>query len=197
MDSQFARKTRSYRSLPSFSLQNGGDNDFVSFVVGYCSTRTERSVKSQTALPTKMSWRVALGNHFKQIRFFVCEPFAGENVKSLSIEALEASNGLRQLVQRERDEWLMLNPGLVIPVTYHKFYPNYPAHMEFFTKTFSHGTMDCKGLKYGEIEDKLESLIYSLQNGQEVDFKKIESHPFPPLSPSDLRHLSKKEGIFG
>lgn len=145
-----------------------------------------------------MSWRLALGSHLNQIRFYVCDPAKVTTAGSLDLlkrQPYDASQGLRDMLIRERSEWLMLNQGLFIPVTFNHFSHNYPARLEFFTKDFYRGELNCQGLEYAEIEDKLRTFVESLrdckpQNVVELEYMKIQT-PHRGL----LRYLVKKSNI--
>lgn len=145
-----------------------------------------------------MSWRVALGSQFNLIRFYVCEPAKVVSAGSLDLlkrQPYDASEGLRTMLKRERSEWLMLNQGLPIPVTFHHFRHNYPARLEFYTKDFHKGELNCQGLAYDEVEDKMRIFVEALrdckpQNVVELEYLKNES-PHRGL----LRYLAKKSNI--
>ena len=102
-----------------------------------------------------MSWRASIAPRFAEIRFLVCR----DSPKS---------KGALQYLTAERNELLMLNPALRIPITqrYAVEGQHFPARIRFRTNDHKGGELLVDGLTQKEIEEKLKSLFESVRDNK-------------------------------
>jgi hypothetical protein len=103
-----------------------------------------------------MSWRASLSPRFNEIRFFICR----NSPKSA---------GLIQYLGAERNELLMLNPKLRLPIT--QRYSDaerghYPARIKFYTADHKGGELIVDGLSQKEIEEKLKAFFEGVRDNK-------------------------------
>jgi hypothetical protein len=102
-----------------------------------------------------MSWRASLSPKFSEIRFFICRNSP-------------KSSGVIDYLAKERNELLMLNPKLRIPITQKVATEekHYPAKIRFYTSDFQGGELNCDGLDYLQVENKLKTFFEGVRDGK-------------------------------
>ena len=126
-----------------------------------------------------MSYRAHIGSKIKLMRVIVNGPNRAASrvggVDLLKLNPPDPSEGLREYIQMERSELLMLNRDLDIPVGWNTFRPDFKPRIRFFTQDAQTGYMYCAGLSYPQIEQHVRTLIESLRDGKPQNIVKFES----------------------